>query len=48
MDGTWREPRKPSAEKHERKPDAVTVAGKPNDDLAPGTFNGVLKQAGLK
>ena len=26
----------------------VTVAGKPSDDLAPGTLNSVLKQAGLK
>jgi predicted RNA binding protein YcfA (HicA-like mRNA interferase family) len=26
----------------------VTIAGKPNDDLAPGTQNSILKQAGLK
>ena len=26
----------------------VTVAGKPSDDLAPGTFNSILKQSGLK
>lgn len=26
----------------------VTLAGKPGDDLAPGTLNSVLKQAGLK
>jgi hypothetical protein len=26
----------------------VTVPGKPGDDLAPGTLNSVLKQAGLK
>jgi predicted RNA binding protein YcfA (HicA-like mRNA interferase family) len=26
----------------------VTVAGKPSDDMAPGTLNSVLKQAGLK
>ena len=30
------------------KPGRVTVAGKPSDDLAPGTFNSILKQAGLK
>jgi hypothetical protein len=30
------------------KPGLVTVAGKPGDDLAPGTLNSVLKQAGLK
>ncbi|WFP49490.1 type II toxin-antitoxin system HicA family toxin [Methylomonas sp. EFPC3] len=26
----------------------ITVAGKPSDDLAPGTLNSILKQAGLK
>jgi predicted RNA binding protein YcfA (HicA-like mRNA interferase family) len=26
----------------------VTVAGKPGDDLAPGTLLSILKQAGLK
>ncbi len=30
------------------KPGRVTIAGKPSDDLAPGTLNSVLKQAGLK
>jgi predicted RNA binding protein YcfA (HicA-like mRNA interferase family) len=34
--------------KHATKPGRVTVAGKPSDDLAPGTLNSVLKQAGLK
>ena len=34
--------------KHPRKPGLVTIAGKPGDDLAPGTLNSVLKQAGLK
>ncbi len=34
--------------KHPRKPVQVTVAGKPSDDLAPGTLNSILKQAGLK
>lgn len=34
--------------KHPIKPGRVTVAGKPSDDLAPGTRNSVLKQAGLK
>ena len=29
-------------------PATVTVAGKPNVDLPPGTLNSVLKQAGLK
>jgi predicted RNA binding protein YcfA (HicA-like mRNA interferase family) len=34
--------------KHSTKPGRVTVAGKPNDDLAPGTLNSILKQSGLK
>ena len=34
--------------KHPTKPGRVTVAGKPNDDLPPGTLNSILKQAGLK
>lgn len=34
--------------KHAVKPGRVTVAGKPSDDLAPGTRNSILKQAGLK
>lgn len=34
--------------KHSIKPGRVTVAGKPSDDLAPGTFNSILKQSGLK
>jgi predicted RNA binding protein YcfA (HicA-like mRNA interferase family) len=33
---------------HPAKPGRVTVAGKDSDDLAPGTFNSILKQAGLK
>jgi predicted RNA binding protein YcfA (HicA-like mRNA interferase family) len=34
--------------KHPEKPGRVTVAGKPSDDLAPGTLNSILKQARLK
>jgi len=34
--------------KHAIKVGRVTVAGKPNDDLPPGTLNSILKQAGLK
>ena len=34
--------------KHTTKPGRVTIAGHPNDDLAPGTLNSVLKQAKLK
>ncbi|MGH9576182.1 MAG: type II toxin-antitoxin system HicA family toxin [Terriglobales bacterium] len=34
--------------KHSAKPGRVTVPGKPNDDLAPGTLSSILKQAALK
>jgi predicted RNA binding protein YcfA (HicA-like mRNA interferase family) len=34
--------------KHPTKLGRVTIGGKPGDDLAPGTFNSILKQAGLK
>jgi predicted RNA binding protein YcfA (HicA-like mRNA interferase family) len=34
--------------KHRTKTGRVTIAGKPSDDLAPGTLNSILKQAGLK
>ena len=34
--------------KHPHKSGVVTLADKPGDDLAPGTLNSVLKQAGLK
>jgi predicted RNA binding protein YcfA (HicA-like mRNA interferase family) len=34
--------------RHPTRPGLVTVAGKPSDDLAPGTENSILKQAGLK
>ncbi len=33
--------------KHKTKPGRVTIAGRAADDLAPGTLNSVLKQAGL-
>ncbi|MEZ5891159.1 MAG: type II toxin-antitoxin system HicA family toxin [Xanthobacteraceae bacterium] len=34
--------------KHATKPGRVTIAGHLSDDLAPGTLNSILKQAGLK
>lgn len=34
--------------KHPAKTGRVTIAGNLNDDLAPGTLNSILKQAGLK
>lgn len=33
--------------RHLNKPGRVTVAGKPSDDLAPGTLRSILKQAKL-
>ena len=35
-------------DKHLEKPGRVTIAGKPSDDLAPGTLNSIFKQAGWK
>jgi predicted RNA binding protein YcfA (HicA-like mRNA interferase family) len=34
--------------KHPTKPGRVTIAGHLSDDLASGTRNSILKQAGLK
>ena len=34
--------------KHPEKKGRVTVPGNLNDDLPPGTWNSILKQAGLK
>ena len=34
--------------KHPTKAGTVTVSGKPNVDVPPGTLNSILKQAGLK
>jgi predicted RNA binding protein YcfA (HicA-like mRNA interferase family) len=34
--------------KHPTKPGRVTVAGHPNDDLAPGTLKSILVQASLE
>jgi predicted RNA binding protein YcfA (HicA-like mRNA interferase family) len=33
---------------HPSNPGRVTLAGKPSDDLAPGTLNSIRKQAGLQ
>ena len=34
--------------KHPEKTGRVTIAGNPSHDLAPGTWNSILKQAQLK
>jgi predicted RNA binding protein YcfA (HicA-like mRNA interferase family) len=34
--------------KHPKIQGRVTIAGHPNDDLAPGTLNSILKEAELK
>ena len=34
--------------KHLTKPGRITIAGHPNDDLAPGTLNSILKQAKIE
>ncbi|MCT0219650.1 type II toxin-antitoxin system HicA family toxin [Synechococcus sp. CBW1107] len=33
--------------KHPQRPGRVTVAGKPSDDLAPGTLKSIAKQSGV-
>ena len=33
--------------KHAEKPGTVTIAGRMSADLAPGTWNSILKQAGI-
>ena len=43
----WREVRQRGSHrqfKHSTKPGLVTMAGKPGDDLAPGTLNSVLNR----
>jgi len=47
----WRQVRQKGSHRqfhHPSKTGTVTVAGKPNVDVPPGTLNSVLKQAGLK
>ncbi len=34
--------------KHASKSGRVTIAGKPSDDVPPGTLNSILKQAGIR
>ncbi len=34
--------------RHPEKKGLVTIPGRPGDELAPGTLNSILKQAGLK
>jgi predicted RNA binding protein YcfA (HicA-like mRNA interferase family) len=34
--------------RHPSKSGRVTIAGRPSEDLAPGTLNSIFKQAGLK
>ena len=34
--------------RHPDKPGTVTIAGKLSDDLPPGTWGSIIKQAGLK
>jgi predicted RNA binding protein YcfA (HicA-like mRNA interferase family) len=50
-DDTWCQARMRGSRrqfKHGLKKGTVTVAGKPNVEIPPGTLNNVLKQAGLK
>lgn len=50
IDG-WRQVRMKGSHRqfhHPTKKGTVTVAGKPNVDIPPGTLNSAVKQAGLK
>ena len=33
---------------HPRKPGTVTIAGRPGTDVPIGTWNGIMKQAGIE
>lgn len=33
--------------KHPQRPGRVTVAGRPSDDLAPGTLKSIARQSGM-
>jgi len=33
---------------HDERPGVVTIAGKDGDDIAPGTYSSILRQAGIK
>jgi predicted RNA binding protein YcfA (HicA-like mRNA interferase family) len=50
-DDGWRHARTRGSHRqfnHPAKRGVVTIPGKPSDEVAPGTFNNILKQAGLK
>ncbi|MCY4630451.1 MAG: type II toxin-antitoxin system HicA family toxin [bacterium] len=34
--------------RHPHKPGTVTVAGKPSDDLPPGTWASIMRQSGVE
>ena len=48
VSNSWRAGVKVRQYKHREKKGLVTVPGTMNDELAPGTLNSILKQAGLK
>jgi hypothetical protein len=45
---SWLQPEAVTGNTSTTKAGRVTVAGRPSDDLPPGTRNSILKQAGLK
>lgn len=50
-DAGWQQVGQPGSHrqfKHPTLPGRVTVAGKPGDDVAPGTLGSIMKQAGIK
>ncbi len=47
----WRQVRQRGSHRqfqHPEKPGTVTIAGKPSEELRPGTLASVLRQAGVK
>lgn len=47
----WKQVRTEGSHRHFQHPikdGTVTIPGHPNDDLAPGTYKSILRQAGLE
>ena len=44
----WRKVTTKGSHRQFKHPMQTTIAGRLSDDLAPGTYNSILKQAGLK
>jgi len=50
-DDDWRQVRQKGSHRvyrHSQKPGIVIVAGKPGEEVPPGTLSAIVKQAGIK